>query len=103
MLLAFAVDRDGDGVHDDGEEFAVTSDTGTASITPNSAVSATDKLVITSITLGQTIGGTTYTTGTVEVLTLVGLLQSCFKAPSFYCCNTCYHSCCRNRSVRNCR
>ena len=31
--LAF-VDRDGDGVHDDGEEFAVTSSTGAASITP---------------------------------------------------------------------
>ena len=63
--LAF-VDRDGDGVHDDGEEFAVTSSTGSASITPTSAVSATDKLVITSITAGQTIGGTTYATGTVE-------------------------------------
>ena len=59
--LAF-VDRDGDGVFDDGEEFGITSSTGDATITPNSAVSATDKLVITSITAGQTIGGTTYAT-----------------------------------------
>ena len=66
--LAF-VDRDGDGVHDDGEEFAVTSATGSATITPNSAVSATDKLVITSITAGQTIGGTTYATGTIDTNT----------------------------------
>ena len=39
--LAF-VDRDGDGVFDDGEEFAITGSTGAATITPNSVVSATD-------------------------------------------------------------
>ncbi len=79
--LAF-VDRDGDGVHDDGEEFAVTSSTGSASITPTSAVSATDKLVITSITAGQTIGGTTYTTGTVDTNTGGAVADLVLKAPS---------------------
>ncbi len=79
--LAF-VDRDGDGVHDDGEEFAVTSSTGSASITPNSAVLATDKLVITSIAAGQTIGGTTYTTGTVDTNTGGSVADLVLKAPS---------------------
>ncbi len=79
--LAF-VDRDGDGVHDDGEEFAVTSSTGSASITPTSAVSATDKLVITSITAGQTIGGTTYATGTVDTNTGGAVADLVLKAPS---------------------
>ena len=94
--LAF-VDRDGDGIHDDGEEFAASS-TGSASITPTTAVAATDKLVITSITAGQTIGGTTYTTGTVDTNTggAVAGIASTFK---FNCCYSCYYSCCRNWSV----
>ncbi len=79
--LAF-VDRDGDGVHDDGEEFAVTSSTGAATITPNSTVLATDKLVITSITAGQTIGGTTYATGTVDTNTGGAVADLVLKAPS---------------------
>ena len=79
--LAF-VDRDGDGVHDDGEEFAVTSSTGSASITPTSAVSPNDKLVITSITAGQTIGGTTYATGTVDTNTGGAVADLVLKAPS---------------------
>ena len=79
--MAF-VDRDGDGVHDDGEEFAVTSSTGSATITPTSAVSATDKLVITSITAGQTIGGTTYATGTVDTNTGGAVADLVLKAPS---------------------
>lgn len=79
--LAF-VDRDGDGVHDDGEEFAVTSSTGSATITPSSSVSASQKLVITSITAGQTIGGTTYTTGTVDTNTGGAVADLVLKAPS---------------------
>ena len=79
--LAF-IDRDGDGEFDTGEEFAVTNTTGSASISPNSAVAATDKLVITSITAGQTIGGTTYNTGTLDTNTGGAVEDLVLKAPS---------------------
>merc|ERR1712072_1207744 len=79
--LAF-VDRDGDGIFDDGEEFAITGTAGDATITPTSAVAATQKLVITSIAAGQTIGGTTYATATVDTNTGGTVADLVLKAPS---------------------
>ncbi len=78
--LAF-IDRDGDGAYDEGEEFGVTGSTGATTITPNSTVSATDKLVITSISAGQTIGGTTYTTATTDTNTGGTVADLVLKAP----------------------
>ncbi len=79
--LAF-IDRDNDGVFDDGEEFGVTGSTGSASISPNSAIGSDIKFVITSIEAGQTIGGVTYTTGTVDTNTGGAVADLVLKAPS---------------------
>ena len=79
--LAF-IDRDGDGVLDDGEEFAVTGANGSATINPDSEIGSDIKFVITSIQAGQTIGGVTYSTGTVDTNTGGAVADLVLKAPS---------------------
>ena len=76
------VDRNGDGIFSVGEEKAITDATGSAAINLNSAVTSSDKIVITSIKAGDVIDGVTYTKATVDTGTGAAIEDLVLKAPA---------------------
>jgi len=76
------VDRNGDGIFNAGEEKAITDSSGSASINLNSAVTSSDKVVITSIKAGDVIDGVTYNKATVDTGTGAAVEDLVLKAPA---------------------
>tara|TARA_A100001011_G_C14311251_1_gene845698 strand:- start:1255 stop:3420 length:2166 start_codon:yes stop_codon:yes gene_type:complete len=81
--LAF-VDRNNDGIFTIGEEMAITDANGSAIINLNNAVNDNSKVVINSIRVGDIIGNTTFSSGTIDTVTGNAIENLILKAPATY-------------------
>ena len=81
--LAF-VDRNNDGIFTIGEEMAITDANGSAIINLNNAINDNSKVIINSIRVGDIIGNTTFSSGTIDTVTGNAIENLILKAPATY-------------------
>ena len=81
--MAF-VDRNNDGIFTIGEEMAITDVNGSATINLNNTINDNLKVVINSIRVGDIIGNTTFSSGTIDTVTGNAIENLILKAPATY-------------------